>query len=147
MPPEVALLRQEEVGNALVPAGELFPNEVLFRPNSGDEREAVERGTPIRVSAWDSAITSPDQALTFREGKKAWQTWEFPSTAVWDLRSLKPALAVVRDPLKEQRPGAEGHCGIEGLDLKSGGTRPLLREIRSHLARACRRVSSAPPSQ
>ena len=46
-------------------------------------------------------------------------------------------LRVVRDPLEPplaEMPGADGHCGIEGLARRPGEPKALYRELRVRLA-------------
>jgi hypothetical protein len=46
-------------------------------------------------------------------------------------------LRVVRDPLESplaEMPGANGHCGIEGLARRPGEPKALYRELRVRLA-------------
>jgi hypothetical protein len=41
-----------------VPSGRPGINGETFRPSTGDESEALERGQPVRVSVWESSMAT-----------------------------------------------------------------------------------------
>jgi hypothetical protein len=56
---------------------------------------------------------------------------------------------VLRDALEAPHsdlPGAEGHCGLEGLDRRPGEEKRLYRELRVLLADATFRYQDGRPS-
>ena len=91
-----------------------------IKPSPTDSLQAAERGHPVRVSVWDVTRTTFEQATAFRRRNDC---LPFTLTAA-DVREVGgevgvDAMAAVYDPLDEpesQRPGADGHAGIEGLE-------------------------------
>lgn len=114
-----------------------------FHPSTEDEKDAALTGKPIRVTVWDSARTSVEEARTIHGRSDTFPGW-LRVTDVNQVRELEsaPRLRVVRCPLIEPLPGSNGHCGIEGLDRRHGETRPKYKSIRDALAA---RATTAPP--
>jgi len=109
-----------------------------FELSQNDKAHAARTGQPPRLSVFDAERTTPVQA-------QAIWGMERDSTAfglrVREIRALHVAgLApprVVRDPLAPplgEIPGADGHCGIEGLARRPGEPKALYRELRVRLA-------------
>ena len=109
-----------------------------FELSQNDKAHAVRTGQPPRLSVFDAERTTPEQA-------KAIWGMERGSTAfgllVREIRAFHVAglarLRVVRDPLAPplgEMPGADGHCGIEGLARRPGEPKALYRELRVRLA-------------
>lgn len=86
-----------------------------FRPTKTDLTVS-----PVRVSVWDTKRTTLAQALAFRgSAVPAPQPWHVQETAIAEIAQAEawPGLRVVDDPQKElEGAGADGHCGIEGLE-------------------------------
>ncbi|HEX3483368.1 MAG TPA: hypothetical protein VHT91_50500 [Kofleriaceae bacterium] len=93
------------------------PTWETFRPSSDDKDDAQRRGGQVRVSVWDSTLTTTTQARAFRDK----DTLVLRGGVQHVLEAS--AQAVVCDPLtppNDARPGADGHAGIEGLDRANG---------------------------
>ncbi len=117
----------------LVPtAGRFPPNTVEpmpddFMPKSRDKAEAKAKGIDPMISVFDEELTTLEQAKAILGQPSAGF-----GLAVECLRELKPPgddrpLKVVRDPLEGPSagmPGADGHCGIQGLKRRTGVPRP-----------------------
>ena len=90
-----------------------------FTPSGDDKAEAKRRGTPVRVSVWDSELTTSREAAAFREPGAVLVL----AGVVGEIVAIRDAVTIVYDPLdppESSRPGAAGHAGIEGLDRKPG---------------------------
>jgi len=105
---------------------------------SQNDKAHAKTGQPPRLSVFDAERTTPEQA-------KAIWGMERDSAAfglrVLGIRAIHvaglPPLRVVRDPLAPplgEMPGADGHCGIEGLARRPGEPKALYRELRVRLA-------------
>lgn len=107
--------------------------------SENDKRQAVERGTPPLLSVFDAVRTTISQAEVIRG--VAMESLAF-GLRVQEIRSLhvpemSGPLRVLRDlldPPLVDLPGADGHCGIEGLDRKHGENRTIYKELRVRLA-------------
>lgn len=109
------------------------PTWLELNPSSEDKRHAEETGRPVRVSVWDAALTTPAQALTFRGRQTI-----IISGAV-EAVIAGGATGVVYDRLsapESERPGADGHAGIEGLVRRDGETKPQWKERLQRVADA-----------
>ena len=96
------------------PPGWVSTHELL-QPNSGDERTAGFRREPVRVSVWDLEVCTLAQAVAFREGYTLMVAYRSTPAAIV---AVDPTIGVVYDaldPPDADRPGADGHAGIEGL--------------------------------
>jgi hypothetical protein len=110
-----------------------------FELSENDKRRAEETGSPPLLSVFEGARTTVAQALVIR-GVQA-ESAAF-GLQVEDVRQIQVAgldrrLRVLRDPLDpplSELPGADGHCGIEGLDRRHAEEKRLYRELRVHLA-------------
>ena len=109
-----------------------------FELSENDRAHAERTGQPARLSVFDSESTTVAQARAIRGVEKE-------STAfglrVQEIRAVHVSglapLWVVRDPLEPplaEMPGADGHCGIEGLARRPGESKALYRELRVRLA-------------
>lgn len=108
------------------------PSWRALQPNSGDEDDAAENAHPVRVSVWDLARCTARQAreiskvadaalftITYRDVADAQEHWKMPSVRVVD------------DPLVDaSAPGANGHCGIEGLEQQKPAEKPAAHRAR-----------------
>jgi hypothetical protein len=128
------LVRDEE---RYIPIGSSFPNGEAFAPSSADKSEAQQRGCPIRVSVWDRARSTVAQARAIYQGKVLTVAYALYVRDIAALRVAldRPRLRVVRDELPTDEPGADGHCGIEGLDRLSGESRQATKTLLDELAR------------
>ena len=116
VPGEHSVLRLPVPPKDFTPEG-WKPTHQEFEPSGDDKRYAAEHGRFVRVSVWDAAITTVDEARAFR-GR--------PVIAIAALVAAvrtAGATAVVYDNLQppdSDKPGAAGHAGIEGLDRSKG---------------------------
>jgi hypothetical protein len=96
-----------------------------FEPSSGDKERARATGHPVLVSVFDLARTTVDQAQAIRSADRATAAFALEVVKIREIGTPErpKALRVLRDPLEPPlsgAPGAEGHCGIAGLDRKKG---------------------------
>lgn len=107
--------------------------------SENDKRHAAERGAPALLSVFDAARTTVVQAEAIRgvpEPSLAFGL-RVPEVRSLTVPGMRRPLRVVRDPLEpplSDVPGAEGHCGIEGLERLPGEDRKIYRELRVRLA-------------
>ena len=107
--------------------------------SENDKRHAAERGAPPLLSVFDATQTTvaeaeairgvPDESLAF--GLRV------PEVRSLTISGMRQPLRIVRDPLEpplSAKPGANGHCGIEGLERLPGEDRKVYRELRVRLA-------------
>jgi hypothetical protein len=107
--------------------------------SENDKRQAGERGASPLLSVFDGSRTTVAEAELIR-GISA-ESLAF-GLRVLEIRSLdvpgmRQPLRVLRDPLDPPAaylPGADGHCGIEGLDRRPGEDRKVYKELRVRLA-------------
>ncbi|MBX3183733.1 MAG: hypothetical protein KIT72_06385 [Polyangiaceae bacterium] len=117
------------------------PGAADFIPSSEDESSAKERARAVRVSVWDEALTSIDQAVELR-GAPA-MVLRFAVQDAICAGSAGPPIRVVYEPLDppgRDRPGADGHAGVEGLDQPEGAgqqAKSARRRRRQAIADAC----------
>lgn len=109
-----------------------------FELSQNDRAHAERTGEPPRLSVFDAERTTAAQARAIRGVEKEDVAFGLRVPAI---RALPVAgrdpLRVVRDPLDPplaEMPGADGHCGIEGLSRRPGEPRALVRELRVRLA-------------
>ncbi|MFL6194974.1 MAG: hypothetical protein ACJ75H_12435, partial [Thermoanaerobaculia bacterium] len=99
---------------------------------------AARTGQPPRLSVFDAGRTLVEEAQAIRGVEDESQAFGLLVTEVRALRVADlPPLRVVRDPLEPplaEMPGADGHCGIEGLARPPGEPKSLYRELRVRLA-------------
>jgi hypothetical protein len=107
--------------------------------SENDKAHAAERGVSPLLSVFDGSRTTVKQAEAIRGVP-------LPSIAfglrVPEIRSvevprMRQRLRVLRDPLEPhlaEFPGADGHCGIAGLDRLPGEDRKVYKELRVRLA-------------
>lgn len=141
VPPDHTILRLPKPPKDFVPDG-YRPSSQEFLPSSADKEDAELNHHPVRISVWDEAFTTVEQARTLRNG---------PSIVlrgtVGDVLAAG-ASAVVYEPLPSpdrDRPGADGHAGIEGIprreadDTRTAETRVEHRDRLAAIA-ACFRL-------
>jgi hypothetical protein len=113
--------------------------------SSRDRLHAEKTGRPPLLSVFDVERCTIAQARTIWGGDAESSAFGFE---VNEIRTLGveglPPLKVVRDPLdppESELPGAEGHCGIAGLERRPGSPKMLYRELRTRLADLSFRMS------
>jgi hypothetical protein len=106
-----------------------------FELSQNDRSHAEKTGNPPRLSVFDMDRTTVAQALAIRgvEQESAAFGLRVPEIRAVRTAGLDP-LRVVRDPPLSEMPGADGHCGIEGLARRPGDPKALVRELRVMLA-------------
>lgn len=107
--------------------------------SENDKSQAVERGTPPLLSVFEADRTTVSQAEVIRGVPKESLAfgWRVPEIRSLDVPGVSRQLRILRDPLDPplaDLPGADGHCGIEGLDRKPGEDRTIYKELRVRLA-------------
>lgn len=123
-----------------IPAGIPYPNGVAIEPSQEDKAHAKNTDTAVRVSVWDVTRTTVAQAVALRETSKSYRKFHLE---VFDVKQASetfqnPRLRVVEDPLPPElssHGGADGHCGIEGLD-RGSTPRPVWRDMLNELAKS-----------
>jgi hypothetical protein len=107
--------------------------------SENDKAQAVQRGTPPLLSVFDGSRTTVAQAEAIRSvpgDSLAFGLW-VQEVGVLNFLGMRQPLRVLRDPLDPPLsgfPGADGHCGIEGLDRRPGEDRKIYKELRVRLA-------------
>jgi hypothetical protein len=109
-----------------------------FELSENDKAHAARTGQPPRLSVFDAERTTVEQAQAIWGMEKESAAF---GLQVREIRAVHVAglapLRVVRDPLAPPlgtKPGADGHCGIEGLARSPGEAKVLYRELRVRLA-------------
>lgn len=96
-----------------------------------------ERDSPL-LSVFDGSRTSVRQAEVIRGVTAESAAFGFRVEVIRGIQiSGLQRLRVLRDPLDpplSELPGAEGHCGIDGLHRAPGEEKKLYREMRVRLA-------------
>jgi hypothetical protein len=116
------------------------PTHQEFEPSGEDKKYAAQQGLPIRVSVWDSSLTTVAEARGFR-GRPV-----LVLSGAVDAILSAGAAAVVYDklaPPDSDRPGAAGHAGIEGLERAKGEQKTIWRDRLQRIA-DCFELLSAP---
>jgi hypothetical protein len=151
LPPGVVVFKFYPVPE--VTPEEPTPNELAFRPSDNDVADAMKKGHPIRLSVWDWTRTSVPQARVFRNVARAQDAWALKVSDVVVIAEefeaerfrfqIEP-LQVVEDPdLELQGPGADGHCGVEGLGAdktKKKRAKDFFHRLRLALASKAERI-------
>lgn len=75
---------------------------------------------PVRVSVWDETLTSSSRAAAFRAARPLLVLRSESADAVMRAGASRVVYDPLSDAVDAERPGAEGHAGIEGL-ARSGG--------------------------
>lgn len=107
--------------------------------SENDKTHATERGTPPLLSVFDGSRTTVKQAETIRGVSLPSLPFglRVPEIRSVEVPGMRQKLRVLRDPLDSplaELSGADGHCGIEGLDRLPGEDRKIYKELRVRLA-------------
>ena len=140
IPDDVTVLRVVKYPSRMYPENAAGPMRDAFFPNSGDYRDAAERGIPVQVSVFDQTLTTPEQAIAIRNlGKPMPLVYQVLGLLVQHARAVNPdRIDVVRDPLPPSfGPGADGHGGILGLEQKAGERADVYKFLCQKLADLC----------
>jgi hypothetical protein len=131
----VVVIRLVRKRPTFIPPGSRANLSDAFVPSTGDKDEAAARGKPVRVSVWDLALTSIEEARVFFGDEDSLPFSLQVECVVKAAHKLgQSRLRVVRDPLADPRPGSAGHCGIEGLDREPKTPRPQHKALLDEVA-------------
>jgi hypothetical protein len=127
-----------------VPEGKPGINGEDFAPSSDDKNDAKETNQPVRISVWETELTTVAEARSFRNVGET-LAYRLHVSSVIELRAQfqdVAGLRVVADPLLNcTKAGADGHCGIEGLERPLNGSRKRYKELRDELALKAEKMS------
>lgn len=131
-----AVLRLARVGDDF-PADASTPLRKHFDLSSDDKRAAAS-GQPVLLSVWDLNRTTVGQAKAFRPdgGESVAFRLEVPRLRAIGVADGSRHLRVFRAPLSSPdvgKPGADGHCGIHGLERPSGEEKKIVKELQVRL--------------
>lgn len=143
--PEQSVFRLVRQTDRFIPAGKPGLNGAAFEPSSDDKAEAEAHQQPVRVSVWETLLTTVIQAQAFRAVPDTIPYRLSVSDVVATKEKLQPngRLRVVADPLNDPKPGANGHCGIEGLDRLPSEGGLIYKALRDELALKAQRMIDA----
>ena len=118
--------------------------------SENDKRQASERDSSALLSVFDVTRTTIAQAEAIRGVSEESLAFglRVPEVRSLSIPGLRQPLRIIRDPLEpplSAMPGAEGHCGIEGLERLPGENRRVYRELRVRLADLSFRYRDALP--
>lgn len=126
--------------DTFVPSGQNPKNANLFIPSSIDKEDARQRGINVRVTVWDLALATAEQAKKIWAQDREVSAYALGLVDVFAIRELcrKDRLRIVRDPLPPSAgAGCEAHCGFEGLDRQRGEDRKDHKTLLDELAQRC----------
>jgi hypothetical protein len=117
------------------PPDSIKPHIGHFVLSSDDERDAVRTGIPL-LSVWDQQRTSVANAKAIMGAP--WKDGLAFALRGDKVRALvvpnsECKLKVFRDPLPSNLQGADGHCGIAGLDDASCPSKNERKALRTQL--------------
>jgi hypothetical protein len=121
------------------PPGSEKLHVVHLELSENDKAQAVQRGTSPLLSVFDGSRTTVAQSEVIRGVPGdclafGFRVQEIGSLAVFGMRQPLRVLRDLLDPPLSGFPGADGHCGIEGLDRRPGEDRKIYKELRVRLA-------------
>ncbi len=140
---DARVFRLAETGSQFLPEDARLPTYGIFQPSTADIAEGKELGREPGISVWDEAFSTVLQAAAiwydnedYPEGVKAF------ALVVDTIRSLgaefERTVDVVASPISDDtRPGADGHCAIEGLQRPNGYPKKQHKALLLGLADAC----------
>ncbi len=107
--------------------------------SENDKAHAAECGIAPLLSVFDGSRTTVSQAEAIRGVPLPSLAFglRVPEIRSVEVPGMRQKLRTLRDPLDPplgQLPGADGHCGIEGLDRLPGEDRKVYKELRVRLA-------------
>jgi hypothetical protein len=102
-------LGRRDLADAFYSAGIVADVDDFLLSTADDER--VQQMAIGSLSVWDEALTKPSRANAFLPPRNRAVLW----LDVADIRALPYTLRVYREPLPDDRPGADGHCVIENV--------------------------------
>jgi hypothetical protein len=107
--------------------------------SENDKAHAAERGIAPLLSVFDGSRTTVKQADAIRGVPLPSLAFglRVPEIRSVEVSGMRQNLRVLRDPLDPplaELPGADGHCGIGGLDRLPGEDRKIYKELRVRLA-------------
>jgi hypothetical protein len=116
-------------------------NAAHFELSANDRLDGERKGRSPLLSVFDGERTRVEEAFHIRGVAAESAAYAVRVEEIRSIRvtGLSRSLRVLRDPLEPplaDLPGAEGHCGIEGLDRRAGEEKRLYRELRVLLADA-----------
>lgn len=111
---------------------------IHFELSQNDKAHASKTGQPPLLSVFDGQRTQVPQARAIHGVDRESIAFGLKVSGIRSVSvpGLRP-LRVVRDPLEPPLcflPGADGHCGIEGLARTPGEDKRLYKELRVRLA-------------
>jgi hypothetical protein len=140
------VFRLANISNDFPPDSEkLQPAHIAL--SDRDKQVAARKGLPPSLSVFDLARCSVRQAKVIRPSDHeavgfGFQVPDILAIQVADLPGLR-VVEVPLDPPESELPGADGHCGIEGLHRPEGlpNGKLLFRALRTRLADCSFRLS------
>lgn len=139
VPRDRAVLRTPTPPKDFTPDG-WSPTSKELAPSDADKQDAIARGRAVRVSVWDAVRTTVAAARAFRSRTTIVLSAQVSTVVAAGARD------VVYDPLSmpdTEREGADGHCGIEGLERQPDEPRPGWRGRLQRVADCFRVVPGA----
>lgn len=149
------VFRLVKQGGGFLPVGHRLPKPEWLEPSDEDMKEAARTGRRPGLSAWDTALSSVEQACTWGERDLSEQLAFSASVANIDEAVLAHAriIDVVADPLDVNvqpqlsilnavplaeraslAASAEGHALIEGIRRADGTSKKDHRDFRAALS-------------
>ena len=130
-------LRREETARFFPESAEVLPTE--FELSQGDRADAEKTGRPALLSVFERARTTLNQARAIAQ-KPDRIAFELLIEEVIQVPvpGTGKCLVVLRDPLEGVQgalPGADGHCGIRGLERPKAAPKADFYKLRAKLAR------------
>lgn len=112
---------------------EVTPLPGDFRLTDRECREAENNGGIGGLSVWDSLRTTPNQARSFLPSQRRRIVFQLSVGALSEIPDHN--LHVCRDPLSEDKAGADGHCLIANAYSRD---EIVLRSIRASIVRVAK---------
>jgi hypothetical protein len=109
-------------------------------PSEADKHDAETRNGPVRVSVWDAQLTTIAAAKAFRSRITIVLSAQVGTVVAAGAREVAYDPLPMSDAAKE---GADGHCGIEGLERSLNEPRPIWKERLQRVADCFRVVPGA----
>ncbi len=139
--------RDKTVFRLVKHTAELFPPDAekplpsAFALSADDKREGVDRGRQALLSVWDLTLTTVEEGKQLRNVDAEMTAF---GLLVDDIEAIQVddfSMDVLHDPLPpELGPGANGHCGIQGLDKPKGTPKAFFKQLRFLLVESCFKI-------